>query len=114
MQAECSDWDHWKKAYDAHAPARVGFQEDIFVGHEAADPNKVILIVEIPSMEAMQALQEPTSHGLRGVRGEWQRWWQRLAKSCQAVAITATATAATATATRAAATTATATTGANP
>ena len=32
IEAKCSDWDHWKKAYDAHAPARVGFQEDIFVG----------------------------------------------------------------------------------
>ena len=58
MQAECSDWDHWKKAYDAHAPARVGFQKDIFVGHEAADPNKVILIVEIPSMEALQEFMQ--------------------------------------------------------
>ena len=28
MQVERSDWDHWKKAYDAHAPARVRFQED--------------------------------------------------------------------------------------
>ena len=42
IQAECSDWNHWKNAYDAHAPARVGFQEDSFVWHEAADPNKVI------------------------------------------------------------------------
>ena len=58
IEAKCSDWDHWKKAYDAHAPARDGFQEDIFVGHEAADPNKVILIVEIPSMEAMQEFMQ--------------------------------------------------------
>ena len=58
IEAKCSDWDHWKKAYDAHAPSRVGFQEDIFVGHEAADPNKVILIVEIPSMEEMQEFMQ--------------------------------------------------------
>ena len=60
MQAECSDWDRWKKAYDVHAPARVEFQKDIFVGHEAADQNKVILIVEIPSMKAMdEFMQRP-------------------------------------------------------
>ena len=60
IQAECSDWDHWRKAYNAHTPAKVGFQEDIFVWHEWADPNKVILLVEIPSMEAMQEfIQRP-------------------------------------------------------
>ena len=60
IQVECSDWDQWKKAYNAHTPARVGFQEDIFVWHEWADPNKVILLVEIPSMEAMQEfIQRP-------------------------------------------------------
>ena len=58
MQVECRDWDHWKKAYDAHAPVRVGFQQDIFVGHEAENPNNVVLIVEIPSMEAMQEFMQ--------------------------------------------------------
>ena len=33
FQVECEDWARWKKAYDAHAPKREGFQKDIFVGH---------------------------------------------------------------------------------
>ena len=58
FQVECEDWARWKKAYDAHAPKREGFQKDIFVGHEAENPNNVLMICEIPSMEELQEFMQ--------------------------------------------------------
>ena len=55
IQAECEDWDNWKKVYDDSAQIREGFSKDIFIGHEAETPNNLVLIQEIPSMEEMQA-----------------------------------------------------------
>ncbi|GIR15561.1 MAG: hypothetical protein QF495_08320 [SAR324 cluster bacterium] len=55
IQAECEDWDNWKKVYDDFAHIREGFSKDIFIGHEAENPNNLVLIQEIPSMEEMQA-----------------------------------------------------------
>ena len=55
IKAKCEDWDNWKKVYDDFAHIREGFSKDIFIGHEAENPNNLVLIQEIPSMEEMHA-----------------------------------------------------------
>ena len=76
FQVECEDWARWKKAYDAHAPKREGFQKDIFVGHEAENPNNVLMICEIPSMEELQESCRLDLQCLQQVHQSWATYLQ--------------------------------------
>lgn len=49
-------WAHWKAAFDAHADAReAAGVHPVLVAHETDNPNKVHFVLEVPSLEALQA-----------------------------------------------------------
>ncbi len=59
LTTEVKDYESWRKIFDAGEPLRTSSNVSINAVYTSVDnPNKVILISEVPTIEAMQAFMQ--------------------------------------------------------
>ena len=71
---QVKDWEQWKSAYVAHDEARerAGIKT-VYYGHELEDQNKVHVLMDVPSVDTLQAfMQHPDNQKVIAEAGHIQ------------------------------------------
>jgi PHP family Zn ribbon phosphoesterase len=60
---QVKDWEQWKSAYVGHNEARENADiKTVYYGHELEDQNKVHVLMDVPSIDTLQAfMQQPNN-----------------------------------------------------